>query len=289
MKVLALEVSKFYKQFPALRSVTFSADTGITGILGPNGAGKTTLLNILATLVEPSSGSATIEGYDVCKQRREVRELIGFLPQDFGLYESLTAYEFLDYMCLLKNIRDRKHCIQQSLEYAGLEKDAPRRIANFSGGMRQRLGIAQALLNMPPVLIVDEPTVGLDPAERNRFRQLLMRLAARHTILLSTHLVEDIALSASHVIILHEGRIRFNGTVDDLVHSAQGKVWSVCLPHHALGDAQRRYTVTHFVVAGASFNIRFLSEEHPDFEKAKTESPTLEEAYLRLVQDGSDD
>jgi len=288
MKISAFELSKSYKKSSALKNVTFSVGTGITGLLGPNGAGKTTLLNILATLVEPSNGRATVGEYDVCKQPRKVRGLLGFLPQDFGVYDSLTAYEFLEYMCVLKGIQERQRCVQQALEYVGLEKDAQRRAGTFSGGMRQRLGIAQALLNMPPVLIIDEPTAGLDPAERNRFRQFLMRLADNHTVLLSTHLVEDIALAANRVIVMNKGRARFNGTVDELVQSAQGKVWSVCLPRHALEDMQQRYAVTHVAPAGDALTIRFLAETRPDFATLETVPPNIEDAYLRLVQISND-
>lgn len=283
MLVAVTDLSKVYNHHPALHRVSFSAGSGITALLGPNGAGKTTLLNILATLLEPTSGQANIGGYDVRHQRREVRQILGFLPQDFGLYEALTAYEFLDYMALLKGIRNRRQCVQQALEQVGLEHEAKRRIAAFSGGMRQRLGIAQALLNLPPVLIVDEPTVGLDPAERNRFRQFLMQLGTSRTVLLSTHLVEDVSLAASRVIVLHLGRIRFDGTVDELIRSAQGKVWSAHVPRQALEAFQQHYMVTHLTPAEDTFIVRFLSETPPDL-RAEEAAPTLEDAYLRLIR-----
>lgn len=280
--ITVTDLSKVYNRHRALNRVSFSLRTGITALVGPNGAGKTTLLNILATLLEPTSGQASIGGYDVQRQRGEVRRILGFLPQNFGLYEGLTAYEFLDYMALLKGIRNRRQCVQHALEQVGLESDARRRIATLSGGMRQRLGIAQAILNLPPVLIVDEPTVGLDPAERNRFRQFLMQLGADHTVLLSTHLVEDVFLTASRVIVLHLGKIRFDGAVDELIRSAQGKVWSVRLPHQALEAFQQRYPVTRLVFEEDLFVARFLSESPPDLT-AESVKPTLEDAYLRLI------
>lgn len=283
MLITVTDLSKVYNHHQALHRVFFSVGAGITALLGPNGAGKTTLLNILATLLEPTSGQASIGGYDVRHQRREVRQILGFLPQDFGLYEGLTAYEFMDYLALLKGIRNRQQSVRQALEQVGLEHEAKRRIATFSGGMRQRLGIAQALLNMPPVLIVDEPTVGLDPAERNRFRQFLMQLGASHTVLLSTHLVEDVSLAASRVIVLHLGQVRFDGAVDGLIRSAQGKVWSVRLPRQDLETFQQRYTVTHLALEGDAFAARFLSETSPDLRAEET-APTLEEAYLRLIR-----
>jgi len=282
MEVRAENLSKVYGQIQALKQVSFSVGEGITALLGPNGAGKTTLLSILATLIEPTSGQVRIGEYDVCRQRREVRRILGFLPQEFGLYDRLTAYEFLDYMCVLKGIRNRRQWVQWALEQVGLERYARRRIGTFSGGMRQRLGIAQALLNTPPVLIVDEPTSGLDPAERNRFRQLLTRLAVNRTVILSTHLVEDVSLVAERVIVLHRGQIRFNGLVNELKRVAQGKVWCAHLSSGDLGKVQQRYTVTHLEHRDDMFVVRFLSESVPD-SPAGTVTPTLEDSYLWLV------
>jgi len=284
MQISVKELGKMYGRNPALKQVSFSIDKGITALLGPNGAGKTTLLGILATLLEPTSGQATVGGYDVHRQRREVRRILGFLPQSFGLYDRLTAYEFLDYMSVLKEIRSRRQCVQSALEQVGLEHHAKQRIGTFSGGMRQRLGIAQALLNTPAVLIVDEPTSGLDPAERNRFRQLLSQLAIDRTVILSTHLVEDISLAAERVIVLHKGHIRFDGLVDALLCSAQDKVWCASLSRQTLATVQQHYYVTHLEAKNDGVVVRFLSTDVPDLP-AKTTNPTLEEAYLLLVQD----
>jgi ABC-type multidrug transport system ATPase subunit len=285
VEVKANGLSKAYKRNWALRQVSFTVGAGITGLLGPNGAGKTTLLNILATLLEPTSGKASIGGYDVVSQRREVRQILGFLPQDFGLYDGLTAYEFLDYMSVLKGIGNRRQCVERSLEQVGLENHSKKRVGTFSGGMRQRLGIAQALLNSPPLLLVDEPTVGLDPAERNRFRQMLTQWAIDHTIILSTHLVEDIALTAGRVMVIHLGQIRFNGAVSDLVRSAQGKVWSARLTRHVLDAVRQHYLITHLEPDEDEFVARFLSDTPPSLP-AESVSPTLEDAYLHLVQGG---
>lgn len=287
MQIRVEDLNKIYGRNRALEQVSFLIGEGITALLGPNGAGKTTLLSILATLIEPTSGRASVGGYDVCSQRREVRQILGFLPQDFGLYDRLTAYEFLDYMSVLKGIRNRRQCVQWALEQVGLEHHARQRIGTFSGGMRQRLGIAQALLNTPPVLIVDEPTSGLDPAERNRFRQLLIRLAANRTVILATHLVEDVSLAAERVIVLHQGRIRFNGLVTEMLRSAQGKVWCARLPRQALDTVQQYYYVTHLESKNDVFIARFLSASVPDLP-AKAVAPTLEEAYLRLVQNSGE-
>jgi ABC-type multidrug transport system ATPase subunit len=277
------DVYKDYGTIQALQGVSFTSGRGITGLLGPNGAGKTTLLNIMATLIEPTSGQVSIGGFDVGCQRRQVRQIMGFLPQEFGLYDGLTAYEFLDYLAVLKGIRDRRRCVQQSLEQVGLAEFSKRRVGTFSSGMKQRLGIAQALLDFPPVLIVDEPTVGLDPAERNRFRQLLTQLATTHTIVLSTHLVEDILLAAWRVIVLHMGKVQFNGTVSEMVKQVHGKVWKVQLAQQELEIIRRDHLITHLEHNGNAFAVRIVSDSSPD-SNARQASPTLEDAYLYLSE-----
>lgn len=278
------DVCKDYGTIRALQSVSFTSGRGITGLLGPNGAGKTTLLNILATLMEPTSGQVSIGGFDVRRQRRQVRQIMGFLPQEFGLYDGLTAYEFLDYLAVLRGIRDRRRSVQQSLEQVGLAEFSKRRVGTFSSGMKQRLGIAQALLDLPPVLIVDEPTAGLDPAERNRFRQLLTQLATTHTVVLSTHLVEDILLAAWQVIVLHMGKVRFNGTVSEMVKQVHGKVWKVQLAQQELEVIRRDHLITHLEHNGNAFAVRIVSDSSPD-SNARRASPTLEDAYLYLVRE----
>jgi len=282
MRIIAHHLTKFYGQNQALREVSFSIGDGVTAILGPNGAGKTTLLNILATLVEPTSGWATIQGYDVRRQRRQVRRILGFLPQEFGLYERLTAWEFLDYMAVLKGLDHRREHVQWALEQVGLSAYARRKVGTFSGGMRQRLGIAQALLGVPQVFLLDEPLTGLDPEERNRFRRFLTRLAFQRTVLLSTHLVEDVSLIADRVLVLHRGSICFDGTVEELRQSAQGRAWFARMTQNILEDLQQRYQVTHLERDGDEFLVRFLSLTVPPIE-AEVVEPTLEESYLWLL------
>jgi ABC-type multidrug transport system ATPase subunit len=285
MVIVAEVLCKTYGRCHALNRVSFSTGPGITALLGPNGAGKTTLLNILATLVEPTSGRVRVGPYDVCRQRREVRQSLGFLPQEFGLYESLTAYEFLEYFALLKGVSNRRRCVQLVLEQVGLESESQHRVGTFSGGMRQRLGPAQALLNMPPVLIFDEPTAGLDPAERNRFRQFLLQQGDGRTVLLSTHLIQDVSLAAHRVIVLHQGQIRFDGSVQEMLRTASGKVWRVRLPRHQLEAFQQQHSVTHFVVEADLCTANFLSDSPPQLS-AEPVQPSLEEAYLRMIQTG---
>ncbi|MBI5822975.1 MAG: ABC transporter ATP-binding protein [Chloroflexi bacterium] len=282
MEIKTENLGKSYGKNWALQKVSFTIGGGITALLGPNGAGKTTLLNILATLVQPTRGHVSIGGLDIQHKRQEIRRLLGFLPQEFGLYDSLTAYEFLDYMGLLKGIEHRKQCAHQALEQVGLESYAKRRIGTFSGGMRQRLGLAQALLNRPPILIVDEPTVGLDPAERTRFRQLLIQMGTAHTVILSTHLVEDVLLTAGRVIVLNTGQIRYDGKISEMVKMIQGKVWTTRIAPSDLTTIQQKYIVTNLEASDGSFIVRFLSDGHPSIQ-AESVSPTLEDAYLFIT------
>ncbi len=284
MQITAQGVSKTYGSFTALQNVSFTIETGITALLGPNGAGKTTLLNMLATLLTPSAGRLTIGGLDVQRQRREVRQHIGFLPQEFGVYGLLNAYEFLDYIGQLRGLRQRRQRSQHVLAQVGLEQAAKRRIGGYSGGMRRRLGIAQALLSDPPVLIVDEPTAGLDPEERIRFRQLLMLLATERTILLSTHLVEDVALSAERVIVLDRGQKRFDGSLKNLTDLVAGRVWAVPTTASTLETFRSQHKVTRLTPNPEGGMIAYLLADHAPHELAQSAAHTLEDAYLNLLR-----
>lgn len=286
MGVVVGRLTKKYGHNLALKNVSLSLPKAkITGLLGQNGAGKSTLLNILATLLKPSTGTASINGYDILKSPSAVRRVIGFLPQQFGLYDNLTIFEFLDYLGALKRIKTPKEQIQVVLEQVGLLDARNRRIGSLSGGMRQRVGVAQALLGDPLFLMFDEPFSGLDPTERNRFRQLLVRLASSRTILLSTHLVEDIALTAHEVIILHQGEVRFTGKLEAMVQAMQHAVWEVTISSDELESFSQQFTITHTVQQGSRYQLRFISETPPlnVANDLKAVSPTLEDAYLGLV------
>src|SRR5258708_11634357 len=203
---------------------------GIFALLGPTGAGKSTLMPMLATLLDPTTGTATVGDFDIRLQKDEVRRILGYLPQDFGLYPSLTAYETLDYIGLLYNMTNaavRKSRINEMLERMNLTDVRDRQVGGFSGGMMQRVGLAQALLNSPRLLIVDEPTAGLDPEERIRVRSLLAEIAGERVILLSTHLIEDVEAVADRVAILHKGQLRFVGDVAGMLEEVRGKVWQI--------------------------------------------------------------
>ena len=283
------QVSKTYKgaRAPALAEVSLAIPAGAFGLLGPNGAGKTTLMRILATLVAPSAGRALVAGHDVRTGRAAIRGLLGFLPQDFGFYPRLTAYENLDHLTLLSGLgRGRRACIEEALQAVNLQDVARARVGTLSGGMRQRLGIAQALLNHPAVLIVDEPTVGLDPSERMHFRTLLAGLAARTTVLLSTHIVADIASTCTDVAVLRQGRIVYRGATVGLTARAGGMVWGATVTPAQFPAIERACTVAEATATPAGLELRLVGTPPPGLAVVPLE-PTLEDGYLAVVEGGA--
>jgi len=233
MNIAINHLDKIYRGgVHALNDVTLTITSGMFGLLGPNGAGKTTLMRILAGILHPTNGMLQIGDYNGNTEqgRKAIKRVLGYLPQDFGVYPDLSAREFLDYIGILKGLDDRttRHQrVAELLEIVSLSPVSNRKLKTFSGGMKRRIGIAQALLNDPQMLIVDEPTAGLDPEERIRFRNLLSDLGGNRTILLSTHIVEDIAQTCQKLAIMKDGHIIFQGTVADLLSKALGKVWIV--------------------------------------------------------------
>lgn len=221
-------VTKSFGKLQAVDGVSLDLEPGVVGLIGHNGAGKSTLMQMLATLMKPTSGSILLDGQDIVARPELMRRRLGYLPQDFGVYPHLTALEFLQYFAALKGVGDRQR-LQQLLELVNLHEQAHRPAAGFSGGMRQRLGIAQALLNDPDVLIVDEPTAGLDPEERLRFRHLLGDLGRQRLVIVSTHIVSDVENMASHLAILRQGRLVAFETPDAVLARAAGKVWTALL------------------------------------------------------------
>jgi len=247
-------------------------------------------MSILATLLEPTRGIAKVDGHDVRHEKDQVRQILGFLPQDFGLYPSLTAYETLDYIALLYNMGDpalRKRRIEEMLARMNLSDVANRQVGGFSGGMRQRVGLAQALLNSPKLLIVDEPTAGLDPEERIRVRSLLAEMGGERVIILSTHLIEDVEAVADRVAVLHKGKIRFVGTIPEMLNQIRGKVWEVEAKPGELADLRNKYLETALRREGDKIHIR-LAAEKLDHIQAKPLEPTLEDAYLWLMREDAD-
>ena len=277
------------KKYPgrgwALSHFTLTLEPGILGLLGPNGAGKSTLMRILATLTKPSAGRVLWNGTDIARDPDAVRAVLGYLPQDFGVYPQLNALEFLDYIAAAKGLEPRaaRHRIDELLELVNLTEARHRPLGGFSGGMRQRVGIAQALLNDPQLLIVDEPTAGLDPEERVRLRNLLTDLAGERIVLLSTHIVSDVESTASRIALIANGQLHANATPDALLASLQGQVWEWTVPAASVSDAQARFLVSGMLRRGEGVQLRIVSPQAPGAD-ARPAAPSLEDAYLQLLQ-----
>jgi ABC-2 type transport system ATP-binding protein len=268
-------LSRWYGRTQALADVSLMFGRGITGLLGPNGAGKTTLLTVLATAAEPDAGTVSIFGLDPADraERTAIRRRLGYLPQELRYHRHFTVTGFLDYIAILKEITDRRRRAQEVarvLAATGLERLAGRRVRTLSGGMRQRLGIAQALLGGPDLLILDEPTAGLDPEQRLRFRELLSDLPGDPAIVLSTHQADDIAAICPRVVVLLDGRVRFTGTPAELAATAAGRVWT----------AQQRDGGVYLSWRGGDSLWRNIGDQPPD--GARVVTPTVEDGYLLL-------
>ncbi len=269
-----------------LYETTLTIGPGIFALLGPNGAGKSTLMSMLTTLLEPTRGTARVGDFDVRTQKHEVRGILGYLPQDFGLYPSLSVYETLDYIGLLYNIRDaadRKGRIEEAMVRVNLTDVRDRAIAHLSGGMRQRVGLAQALLNKPKLLVVDEPTAGLDPEERIRVRSMLTELAQDRVVILSTHLIEDVAAVADTVAVLYEGRIRFQGTPEEMRNAVRGRVWEVTAGADEMASIRQAAIETGLQRSGDRIKVRMVSDEAPG-PAAEPVEPTMDDAYIGLMR-----
>jgi ABC-2 type transport system ATP-binding protein len=266
----------------AVRDFSLRAGAGVFGLLGPNGAGKTTLMQMVATLTRPTAGRIAFQGHDVVAEAETIRKRLGYLPQDFGVYENLTAFEQLDYIARLKGVRSRER-VFQLLESVNLHSVAHRAVGTFSGGMRQRLGIAQALLGDPELLIVDEPTAGLDPEERVRFRNLLSELGIGRLVILSTHIVSDIESTATQVAVMREGRLLAFGSPEQLLRQARGTAWEATLASEELALRRSSLTVSGAVRQGDGVHLRLVAATAP-VPEARPVEPTLEDAYLFLMR-----
>lgn len=282
-------VLKVYnKGVTALDNLSISIGQGFFGLLGPNGSGKTTLMRIITTLLKPTGGTVTVCGYDVVEQPDEVRKLIGYVPQEFGLPKKLSVMEFLDYVALLKGIKsskERRKQVDLVIAELNLGDFYKKRIGTLSGGMKQRVGVAQALIGSPKVLIVDEPTVGLDPSERVNLRNLLGEISTYATVVLSTHLVEDVQASCSSIAVIDRGKIMFYGSAEKLMELAAGKVWTVSVTQSELQEIKQQYRVTSTKMEGNMVVARILSISRP-FDAAKVADPVLEDGYM-LVTGGT--
>ena len=279
---MRLEIKNVSKQYPATLALdSFSAEltNGLYGLLGPNGAGKTTLISIITTLLQPSAGTVLYDGKPV--GGRDYMKILGYLPQYPRFYPNFTAQEFLMYMAAMKGIAKKaaKPRIAELLEQVNLTEHRDKKIGAFSGGMRQRLGIAQAILNDPEILILDEPTAGLDPKERVRFRNIISRLSSNRIIILATHIVSDLEFAAKEVILLKAGRLLQKASPLALQESVAGKVWRVQAAESELDQYMAQYVIANAALSGGTYTLRIISDEMPH-ENAVSEQPRLEDVYL---------
>ena len=285
MQLQITNLSKKYKKDKyGLRDFSLTIEKGILGLLGPNGAGKSTLMKIIATISKPTQGTIMLDGVDITTHPNYLRKALGYLPQDFGVYPNLNAYEFLEYIAAMKgvggpNLRKR---IEELLEGVNLMEAASMPIGTYSGGMKQRIGIAQALLNDPKILIFDEPTVGLDPEERVRFRNLISDLAHQSIIILSSHIVSDIETIADSVAIMKEGKLITHGTQESVITQVEGKAFDILLDTSQLSVFKTKHLVVSTSRQGDKIKVRYLSDV-PESESVKCIA-SLEDAYLFLTR-----
>ena len=274
-------LTKHYGSKIAVDCVSAAFKPGVYGLLGANGAGKTTLMRMLCAILESTSGEVFFDGKEITSMGADYRNILGYLPQDFGYYPNYTSKEFLLYIAALKGIPKNiaKKRTGELLEVVGLSDVAGKKIKTFSGGMKQRLGIAQALLNTPEILILDEPTAGLDPKERIRFRNLISDYAGDKIVILSTHIVSDIEAIADEVMLMKKGKIILQGTVSELTQKAEGKVWELTVSQEEAGKWQAKATVSNLRHEGTRVILRILSDSKPD-ERAVPYEASLEDLYL---------
>ena len=283
MEIVINNLSKNYGKKSALKNVSVTIHSGMYGLLGRNGAGKTSLMRILATLSVPSSGEISMNGIPI-KETTKIREIVGYLPQDFSFYRNMSVYGAMDYLGLLSNIPDkvRKERISALLEQVNLKENVRTKVKALSGGMKRRLGIAQALLHNPQILIVDEPTAGLDPEERIRFRNLLSEFAEDRIVILSTHISSDVESSCENIGVLDNGRMIWSGGTEELVKQAEGKVYLISAAKKKDKLIKEKYTVLNIIASGSGTQYRVLSDTPPE-EKHILQDPTLEDGYMYLL------
>ncbi|MBC7195517.1 MAG: ABC transporter ATP-binding protein [Caldisericia bacterium] len=278
-------VKIYNKKIYALKGINLKIDKGVFGLVGPNGAGKTTLMRIMTGILKPTKGRVSIFGFDSWKNRDKITKFIGYLPQEFGFYPELTVYEILDYIAILRRVSDskrRKKLIENSLEVVGLSDKSKLKIKALSGGMKQRLGLAQAILCEPEILIIDEPTAGLDPQERVNFRIKLSEMSKNSMIILSTHIIEDISLTATRMAILLNGEIKFLGKPEELIYEAKDRVFNIKINKEDYEIYKNKYEILSFKDEGNKINLKIIAEKPLDFFTPV--EPTLEDAYIFFLK-----
>ena len=285
MEILIDNVGKQYRSgFWALRQFSLKLGPGVLGLLGPNGAGKSTLIRILATITAVTEGQVTWNGVDIARHPNELRQVLGYLPQDFGVYPHLNAIEFLTYMAAIKGL-DRRRMrgrIDELIQLVNLAEAAKRPVGGYSGGMKQRVGIAQALLNDPQLLIVDEPTAGLDPEERMRFRALLADLSGERIVILSTHIVSDVEATASSIAIINKGSLVIHDLPERILQSVEGKVWTWIVSSQDLAALRKEHLISSTTRRSDGVHVRVIADQKPN-PQAELVPATLEDAYLYQV------
>jgi ABC-2 type transport system ATP-binding protein len=285
MQLTISDLGKQYKRdFWGLKDFSLDIKPGILGLLGPNGAGKSTFMRMLATITKPTNGTITWNGADIVKSPDALRDVLGYLPQDFGVYPNLNAVEFLEYMAAIKGLdaSSAKKRINELLQLTNLVEAAKRPLGGYSGGMKQRVGIAQALLNDPQLLIVDEPTVGLDPEERVRFRNLLSDLSGERIVVLSTHIVSDVEATATHIALVNKGQLLREAAPESLLNELENKVWEWTVRSEDLPTLKQKHIISGTIRRSDGVQVRVVSADKPDVD-AQNVSPNLEDAYLFFI------
>ncbi len=285
-----LVIENLSKTYPngtqALKNVSLEIPTGMFGLLGPNGAGKSSLMRTISTLQDADTGSIKLGDIDVLKEKAQVRQVLGYLPQEFGVYPRMSAYQMLDHFALLKGIknsRERKEIVKALLHQTNLYQQRNIKLSNYSGGMKQRFGIAQALLGNPKLIIVDEPTAGLDPAERNRFHNLLSEIGENIIVILSTHIVEDVSNLCRNMAIIHKGEVLLTGNPRQQIEAAKGKVWKKIIDKEALQDHQANFNVVSSHMFDGQIIIKVFGDTRPN-ESFEASEPDLEDVYFAHIK-----
>lgn len=281
MELVLKNVVKNFKDITAVDHVTCSMSNGVYGLLGINGAGKTTLLRMICTLLQPTSGSITCNGVNIFEMEGDYRNLLGYLPQDFGYYPEFSVQDYLLYIASIKGLKPliAQKRTKELLEKVALSNVKHRKMKNLSGGMKRRAGIAQAMLNDPQILVLDEPTAGLDPNERIRFRNLISELSEERLVLLSTHIVSDIEYIANEIILMKDGKITHMGTTDEIISSMPEKVWKILIDRAEVESYLKRYRIANMKTEKSSVELRVLSENKPHSNAIEIEA-TLEDAFF---------
>ena len=290
MELTISDLTKDFGSFRAVDQVTFTMHSGVYGLLGVNGAGKTTLMRMLTTLIRPTGGEIRWDGQDVFRMDSAYRKLLGYLPQDFGYYPDFSIYDYLMYIASIKGIRPAaaKQRALRLLKQVGLSQAGHKKMKTLSGGMKRRVGIAQAMLNDPQILILDEPTAGLDPNERIRFRNLISELSEDRIVLLSTHIVSDIEYIASEILLMKDGRITLSGTAEEVIASMPERVWLFSVPREQVDRYLAAYRVSNLKTTPAGATLRVLSAECPAIGAVET-AATLEDVFLHYFGESAGD